>query len=245
MSDVVYKCELCGRDNFKSQRGLSKHKLENRACRDHLKARFGSEADSKIAAACLPADTACKPQACAAGSQNAMHCPDMSDGLGAKRAKCVSLPDKDFTSAWLMKAQSQLEQSQAENDSDADIGMCDTQNDVVLPPTEESGARQKLMLDNFKDHAKRANDFVPLGANKFVTALTLLQTLRRTKASLDTCEATMRWKLESQGLLHPGESLAKSPHYISREQVCKKLKERYNRLHGFGIKTEIALPGSN
>jgi len=173
-----------------------------------------------------------------------MHYPDMTDGLGAKRAKYMSLPDKDFISAWLMKAQSQLEQSQADNDLDSDIGMCDAENDVILPPTEVSSARQKLMLDNFKGYAKRANDFVPLDTNKFVTAITLLQTLRRTKASLDTYEAIMRWKLESQGLLHPGESLAKSPHYIGREQVYRKLKERYNRLHGFGIKTEIVLPGS-
>jgi len=150
MSEATYKCELCGRDNFKSQRGLSKHKLENKARRDHLKVRFGSNTDTKIAAAYLPVDTVHKPQNCTAGSHNAMHYPDMSDGLGAKRAKYMSLPDKDFISAWLMKAQSQLEQSQAHNDSDADVGMYDAENDVILPPTEESSARQKLMLDNFK-----------------------------------------------------------------------------------------------
>jgi len=100
MSDAVYKCEACGRNNFKSQRGLSKHKLENKACRAHLHARFGSNADSKIAAAHLPADAAHESQKCAAGSQNAMHHSDMSDGLGAKRAKCMSLPDKNFASAW-------------------------------------------------------------------------------------------------------------------------------------------------
>jgi len=237
------KCELCGRDN-KSQRGFSKHKLENKGCRDHLKAQFGSDTDTKIAAAYLRVDTVHKPQNYAVGSQNAMHYPDLSDGLGAKRPKCMSLPDKDFISAWLMKAQSQLEQSQADIDLEADIGMYDAENDVILPPTKESSARQKLMIDNFKDYAKRANDFIPLDANKFVTAITLLQTLRRTKASLDTYEAIMQWKLESQGLLHPGESLAKSPHYISREQVYRKLKECYNRQHGFGIKTEIVLPGS-
>jgi len=54
MSNATYKCELCGRDNFKSQRGLSKHKLENKGYRDHLKARFGSNTDAKIAAAHLP-----------------------------------------------------------------------------------------------------------------------------------------------------------------------------------------------
>jgi len=246
MSNAACKCELCGRDNFKSQRGLSKHKLENKGCRDHLKARFGSDTDAKIAAACLPVDTAHKPQNCATGSQNAMHCPDMTCGLGAKRAKCMSLPDRDFTSAWLTKAQSQLEQSQADINSDADFGMCDAENDAILPPTKASGARQKLMSDDFKDCAKRANDFAPSDTNKFVAAITLLQTLRCTKASLDTLayEATMRWKLESQGLLHPGESLAKSPLCISREQVHRKLKERHNRPHGFGIKTEIVLPGS-
>jgi len=244
MSEATYKCEHCGSDNFKSKRGLSKHKLENKGCKDHLKARFGSTADTKIAAAHRPVDTAHKPQRCAAGSQNAMHCPDVADGLGAKRAKHMFLPDKDFIAAWLMKAQSQLEQTQVDIDSDADIDMHDAENDALLPPAEESSARQKIMLDNFKDCAKRANDFVPLDSNKFVAAITLLQTLRRTKASIDTCEATMRWKLESQGLLHPGESLAKSPHCISHEQVYKKLKERCNRLHGFGIKTEIVLPGS-
>jgi len=119
MSDAAHKCELCGRRNFKSQRGLSKHKLENKGGRDHLEARFGSNTDAKIAAACLPADAAHEPQKCAAGSQNAMHCPDVFDGSGAKRAKHMSLPDKDFTSAWPMKAQSQPEQSQPDNDSDA------------------------------------------------------------------------------------------------------------------------------
>ena len=118
-----------------------------------------------------------------------------------------------------MKAQSHLEQSQVDNDLDADICMHDAENDIMLPHAEESSARQKLMLDNFKDYAKRANDFIPPDTNKFVTAITLLQTLRHTKASLDTYEATMHWKLESQGLLHPGESLAKSPHYISHEAV--------------------------
>jgi len=68
MSEATYKCELCGRDNFKSQHRLSKHKLENKGYREHLKARFGANADTKIAAAHLPADAAHKPQNCAAGS---------------------------------------------------------------------------------------------------------------------------------------------------------------------------------
>jgi len=96
------------------------------------------------------------------------------------------------------------------------------------------------MSDDFKDHAKRANDFAPLDTNEFITAITLLQTLRCTKARLNTCKATMRWKLESQGLLRPGES----PHCVSREQVHSKPKEGCNRQHGFGIKTEIVLPGN-
>jgi len=46
MSERVYKYELSGRKNFNSQHRLSKHKLENKACRDNLKARFGAEADA-------------------------------------------------------------------------------------------------------------------------------------------------------------------------------------------------------
>jgi len=74
--------------------------MENEACRDHLKARFGAEADTKIVAAYLPVDTVCEPETCLAGSQNAMHYPDLSDRLGTKRAKYMSLLDKDFVSAW-------------------------------------------------------------------------------------------------------------------------------------------------
>jgi len=73
--------------------------------------------------ACLPVDTVFKHQKCTVGSQNTMHCPVLPDGLGAKRAKCMSLTDKDFVSAWMIKAQSQLELSQVDNDSDSSFGM--------------------------------------------------------------------------------------------------------------------------
>ena len=244
MSKETFKCDICGRNNFVSERGLNNHKLQNKVCRQGLKARFGAGADSKIAAAFMPVDTVFKPQKCATGSQNAKHYADVSDGLGAKRHKYMSLPEKEFVSAWMRKALSQQEQSQIDSDSDADFGMNDAENEIVLPLTPEASARQAFILNNFKDYAKKANDFIPLDANKFVTAITLLQTLRRTKASLDTYEDIMRWKLESQGLLRPRDSLAKSPHFMSRDQLYTKLKERYNRNWGFGIKTEIVLPGS-
>jgi len=164
-----------------------------------------------------------------------MHCwkPKMSCIIST----CPTDQGQKGQNACHCQTQSQPEQSQADTDSNVDAGMCDAENDAILPPAEESGARQKLMSDNFKDCAKRANDFMP-------SAITLLRTLRCTKASSHTCEATMRWKRESQVLLHPGESpLAKSPHCVGCEQVHRKPKERCNRPHGFGIKTEIVLPG--
>ena len=104
----------------------------------------------------------------------------------------MTLPEKEFVPAWMLKALSQQEQSQVDTDSDTDFGMNDAENEIVLPLSPEASARQAFILNNFKDCAKKANDFIHLDANKFVTAITLLQTFRRTKASLDTYEDMIR-----------------------------------------------------
>jgi len=191
----------------------------------------------------LPANTVFKPQKCIPGDADTIDCSQLFDKLGAKRAKLMTLPSKEFLSAWMEKAHSQHEQAQVEDDEENTNAVFDPENEVIVSNETQSRTSQCAMLDNFKDYAQRANEFIPLDSLKFVSAIKLLQLLRRTKASLDTYEETMCWHLESQNLLHPRDSLAKSPHCMSRKQVYAKLRERCNRDQGFSIKTEIVLVG--
>ena len=244
MEGPPYVCNLCGRDDFHSARTLTRHKLDKNGCSNRLKERFGSGVDYQIAAAHLPVDKVFQPQKCLASYENAMQYASAFDGLGAKRAKLMTLPEKEFTNAWLAKAQMALQTSQTEEDSGLMNAVYDSENEVVVAENGETSANMNIMYQNFQDYTKRANDLVPLDQQKILTAISLMQLLRRTKASLDTYEEMMRWHLLSQNLLHPRDSLAKSPHFVSRNSIYKMLKNRYNRDKGFGIKTEIVLPGS-
>ena len=185
-----------------------------------------------------------KPQKCTPGAPNAMEYADMFSGLGAKKAKLMTLPEQEYLNAWLAKAQMQFEASQQAHDSGAMNAVYDSENDLIVGDDEDLTPSQLVMDQNNRDYAQRANNFVPLDAKKTLTAIKLLHVLRHTKASLDTYEEMMRWHLVSQNLLHPRDSLAKSPHFVSRDHLYKYLKKRYNRHEGFGIEEQIVLPGS-
>ena len=240
----TFRCPTCGRP-FRSQRTLTSHRLSNPECREGLKSIFGScSAEVKIAAAHLPVDTIWKPKPCPYGTDDAMHYDAMANLLGAKRAKLMTLPEKQFVPAYDIKIQNQLQQTQYESDEDQWGTQYDSENELDEDPDMDSGSKQSEMLLNFRAYAQRSKEFAPLDSQKLINAITLLQLLRRKKASLDTYEEMMRWHLEAQNLIRPRDSLAKSPHFMSRKQVYDLLRKRYNRNYGFGIRTEIVLPGS-
>ena len=115
----------------------------------------------------------------------------MFSGLGAKKAKLMTMPEQEYLNAWLAKAQMQFEASQPSHDSGAMNVVYDSENDLIVGEDEEFTPSQLVMDQNFKDYAQRANDFVPLDAKKTLTAIKLLHVLRHTKASLDTYEEMM------------------------------------------------------
>ena len=244
MSDDGLTCELCGRGGFESQRGLTRHKLDKNGCIANLKKKFGASADIKTAAAYLPVAEVFNPQKRLPGTDNAMEYSHLSDQLGAKKAKFMSMPDKLFTSAWIAKAQAQLDQAQMLDDSDTDMPTFDDNDGDEIGFVQGSSDSQTAMIDNFRAYTKEAQDFVALDSEKLATAISLLQVLRRTKASLGTYDSLMHWYLENRYLLNPRDSLAKSPHYLPQKKVYQALKRRYNRAQGYGIKTKIVLPGT-
>jgi len=96
------------------------------------------------------------------------------------------------------------------------------------------------MLDNWQACLKKSAYFAPF-SGKQESAIKLVLHLRRTEASVDTCESLMRWHLETVGRLHPRESTCTSPHFMSREKLHKELKIRCNRDTGYGNITKIIL----
>jgi len=246
MDDDFLTCDYCGRSNFRSLSGLTKHQVNPNkgGCFKNIKASYGATANFKTAAAYLPCDAVFKPmkdQMCANDGVQYAH---MMSELRANVAKFYALPNKTLDPFWVTESQKQAAQSQQDHEMEGNGGMFDLDSDSDEDNFEvNAGTADTSMLDNFRSYLKEALDFAPF-SGKQEAAVKLLLHLRRTKASLDTYEILMRWHLETVGRLHPRESLFKSPHFISRDKLYKELKIRYNRHLGYGNVTEIILPAS-
>jgi len=64
MDEEFFECEHCGRSNFRSQSGLTKHQLNPNkgGCFGKIGASCGATANFKTAAACLPCDAVFNPR---------------------------------------------------------------------------------------------------------------------------------------------------------------------------------------
>ena len=239
MDDDCLTCDYCGRSNFRSQSGLTKHQLNpNRGgCFANIKASYGTAANFKTAAAYLPCDAIFKPTKQQIGADDGVQFAHMTSELGAKAAKFYALPNKTMAPFWVTESQKQAEMEGGGRTFDLRSNSDEEVFGVIPGPADTS------MLDNFQSYLKEALDFAHF-SGKQEAAIKLLLHLRRTKASLDTYEVLMRWHLETVGRLNPKESLYKSPHFISRDKLYKELKIRYNRHLGYGNVTEIILPSS-
>ena len=95
-------------------------------------------------------------------------------------------------------------------------------------------------LDVYREKAKMFHPYT----EKQRTAIRLMFLLRKRAASLETYEEVFEWHLKATGLLHEGESVTNSPHFISRERLFKLLRERYNMQSGYNLVRKIVLPSS-
>ena len=246
MDDNFLTCEYCGRSNFRSQSGLTKHQFNPNkgGCFGKIKASYGATTNFKTAAAYLPCDTVFKPTKQQMGSENAVQYANILAELGAMAAKYYDLPSKTLTPFWISESQKLPNSSQTDQDMADGVGNLDMGSDSdedIFEVTQ--GTVDGSMLDNFQAYLKKALDFAPF-SGKQESAIKLLLHLRHTKASLDTYESLMRWHLETIGRLHPRDSLLKSTYFISREKLYRELRIRYNRDTGYGNVTEIILPST-
>ena len=107
--------------------------------------------------------------------------------------------------------------------------------DTTTAPSQESNKQ-------FKKYVRDAyQNFAQLTTTE-KTAIRLMHTLHKKKATLDTYEAVMEWHLRDCGKLNPHQLLGKSKHFISRPKLMEKLKMRYNMGKKFANGKTIVLP---
>ena len=117
----------------------------------------------------------------------------------------------------------------------------DDSDEQLLENTPVVGS--SMALDHFKEYVTNAKqNFLELRTDE-VTAVRLMHTLMRKKATLDTYDAVMEWHFQEVGELCEHEQLGDTRSYLSRTVLLKKLTECYNMDHKqLVLKEEIILP---
>jgi hypothetical protein len=145
---------------------------------------------------------------------------------------------------------------EAESESEADGGAGsvhgDGFDDVEVESISEDEKEERENMPNqerkrktyfdFQEYArKRKDDGIGLSKEQRACA-SLMHLLLRKRASLDTYEEVMRWHLEQRGLWKGKDSLGNSPHFVTRENLLKKLQKRFHMDHQYAKPTKVLLP---
>lgn len=99
---------------------------------------------------------------------------------------------------------------------------------------------------NFQEYCKAfALEFEEDLKQNVASAIQLMDCLRKTKASLDTYEAVMKWHCIQSGHLREDMGLGLFQDYVSRKSLFKFLSKRYNfHQKNYNMIQEITLPGT-
>ena len=101
------------------------------------------------------------------------------------------------------------------------------------------------IIDNFNEHVEWARSDLLDFTTNVKNAITLMSSLRKTKASSDTYETVIDWHFCSTGSLLSTQQLSDCRHFISREKLFKQLRQQYNYKEGsYHNVDKITLPHS-
>ena len=237
----MLECPFCLRNNFGSQGALTQHQQRSPVCLAKLRASLAGKSDYLTAHQYIPRSTA-KNGRCSSETLRPPPAKKMaingkivwtkSQKFCAKLQKSGKLQEHQ-----LLDCSKQL----ATEDNDEFNFLFGTLDENVQRP----GQIDTSILDDYRDYCADANrDYVPL-TDIQKAAITLLATLRRTKASLSTYESMMEWHLRSTGVLRPHETFKNTDKYLTRKKLYEDLRWRYNMPLGrYALVKDITLPHS-
>ena len=110
---------------------------------------------------------------------------------------------------------------------------------------DEKGEGPLLYIrDQFIEYVNgMVNNHVPLSADE-KRSVRLMAALRKKQVALNGYPEIMEWHLKDSGLLREHEKLSSSSHYIGRETMLERLKQRYNFSNKYPFERKVKLPTS-
>ena len=257
-------CEYCGRDDFKSDRGLQQHLSRSKRCNDAHKASIScnpSQRDAETLAWTqkILADNAKRAALAKLSLFEVQH--DM-DALGSTYQLAAVFDEEaeneeedPFIGADDESDQApvQNEDNDEEDDEDADHFAVNNEgemesdgesagtnhpNDCDLQPSTAG-------RDDFVAFCRKNTFFAPL-TDAEVRGIRLLDILRQKKAPINAYDSLMEWHLRDNGVLSHDQTLkdAGQKQFVGRKPLLARLAARYN-LVGKGPKEKVVrLPSS-
>ena len=121
----------------------------------------------------------------------------------------------------------------------------DSEEEDTIVPMMEPIVAEKAMRQQFQQYCdKAAHTFLPFTKAE-VSAIRLMDTLRRKKCSLDSYDSILEWHFKTTGELRCGGVLGDCVPYLSRYVLLPKLMKRYNLEALKPKEVAIRLPCSN
>ena len=243
-SRQLFVCEYCGKKDIKSEKGLRQHQQFNLDCAKQKNALLAKLLGIKGSTRVLrtPKSTVSLPKNNVQNSN-----VDTADGN-----ECVEdpmpLPDDDAYHVQMLfeEALEDLDDSTGSDggsisDDDSESGVDDSESGVDEEP--QAGCSREA-LDDFRAYVAHAErHFMPFTRHERA-AISLMDTLRKKKATLDTYDAVMMWHYRETGKLGKRQGLGKAKDFIPRKKLMKKLAKRYNVNPNFIHQAPLTLPSS-
>ena len=131
--------------------------------------------------------------------------------------------------------------NQEEEDDDEED---DDENNDEMQANQVQGEASNESVKEFKAFARHAYQHFGDLEDEEKAAIRIMRTLQKKKAPLDTYDSVMEWYLIESGKLRRGAPLGKSPFFVSRKKLMKKLRKRYNMEHKYAKPVKTILPYS-
>ena len=230
MASKAITCAFCGRNDFMSDRGLKQHIFANKQCFARYQKSLGLNGTKIPAADALVWNQAAFPV-------NKMQNPTINGQIADKRRRILA--DQEDNAFFYYDDGDEYEEE--EDEMQANMPLNDN-NEGVNNNNDDTDIHLK-MRDNFQNYLQKAATFAHFDGS-FATAIRLLHTLRKQKCSLDTYDAVCKWHFIANNEIRPHEKVKQAPSFWSRDTIYAKLRQRYNRCHGYGNIAEIVLPSN-
>ena len=207
-SRILFACKHCGKDRFRSQKGLDYHQQFSKICdpqaEDNL-AQYASQQQETR----LELET-----------QDPAKVPGIEPTLATDPGRLQENPE--------LPPNQEQDQWNLWEDDDSDDDDDDDEPPPLLhivPPDDHDVSTEAL--DRFIKFVQQTDiDYCPFSRDE-TSAVQLLHVLRRKRATMDTYEEVMEWHYRASGEIGPHQRLGDAPGYISRKKMFAMLYKRY------------------